>query len=121
MRHAPAGLSEEKATRMLTALREGRTLRKYGVKTERLEAYFETHPEYAREALPLIEANAKAARRRKGIHLWSRTHCGRGHPFSGHNLLMTREGWRRCRICEEKSHNEGRHVSEDQARRLLPL
>jgi hypothetical protein len=34
------------------------------VKAPRLEAYFKTHPEYAREALPLIETNAKAARSR---------------------------------------------------------
>jgi len=43
---------------MMTALREGRTLRSFGVKAPRLEAYFQAHPEYAQEARPLIEANA---------------------------------------------------------------
>jgi hypothetical protein len=38
------GLSDEKAARMMTALREGRTLRKFGVKAPRLDAYFEAHP-----------------------------------------------------------------------------
>jgi hypothetical protein len=57
----PPGLSDEKAARMIAALREGRTLRLFGVKARRLDAYFKNHPEYAQEALPLIEANAKAA------------------------------------------------------------
>jgi hypothetical protein len=65
----PPGLSDEKAVRMMTALREGRTLRSFGVKAPRLEAYFKTHPEYAQEALPLIRANATAARLRKGSRL----------------------------------------------------
>jgi hypothetical protein len=39
------GLSDEKAARMMVALREGRTLRKFSVKAPRLEAYFKAHPE----------------------------------------------------------------------------
>jgi hypothetical protein len=57
----PKGLSDEKAVRMMLALREGRTLRSFGVKAPRLKAYFKSHPEYAREALPLIEANKQSA------------------------------------------------------------
>jgi hypothetical protein len=41
---SPIGLSEEKAARMMKALREGRTLRKFFVKAWRLEAYFKAHP-----------------------------------------------------------------------------
>ena len=113
------GLSDEKAARMMAALREGRTLRSFGVKAPRLDAYFAAHPYYAREARPLIVANAKAARLRKGARLGSRTHCRFGHPFSGDNLFLTPEGWRRCRICTEKSHAENRRMSEQQARRVV--
>jgi hypothetical protein len=74
------GLSDEKATRMMAALREGRTLRSFGVKAPRLEAYFKAHPEYTREALPLMEANKEAATRRKGALLRNRTHCKHGQP-----------------------------------------
>ena len=27
------------------------------------------------------------------------THCARGHPFDAENTRITKEGWRRCRIC----------------------
>jgi hypothetical protein len=60
-----SSLTETKAARMMVALREGRTLRKFGVRAPRLEAYFKAHPAYALEARPLIEANAKAAFLRK--------------------------------------------------------
>jgi hypothetical protein len=66
---------------MMAALREGRTIRSFGVKAPRLEAYFKANPEYAREALPLIAANKEAATRRKGDRLRNRTHCKNGHPF----------------------------------------
>jgi hypothetical protein len=30
----------------------------------------------------------------------ARTHCSRGHPFSGHNLMLRKDGTgRRCRLC----------------------
>jgi hypothetical protein len=115
----PKGLSDEKAARMMVALHEGRTLRLFGVKAPRLEAYFKTHPQYAQEALPMIDANNRAARLRKGARLRSRTHCTYGHPLSGENLFVAPEGWRRCRICTDKSHAENRRMSEQQARRVV--
>ena len=49
--HTPIqpGLSDEKASRMLIALREGRTLRKFGISRNcpRFEAYCEAHSDYA--------------------------------------------------------------------------
>jgi hypothetical protein len=60
------GLSDGKAARMMTALRDGQILRVFGVRAPRLEAYFKIHLDYALEARPLIEANAKAAQQRKG-------------------------------------------------------
>jgi hypothetical protein len=29
----------------------------------------------------------------------AKTHCLRGHPFSGRNLIITKRGWRQCRKC----------------------
>jgi hypothetical protein len=95
------------------------TLRTFGVRAPRLEAYFKAHPEYAREALPLIEKNKAAALLRKGARLRDRTHCRYGHPLSGENLFVAPEGWRRCRICIDKSHAENRRMSEQQAREVV--
>lgn len=50
----PKGLSDEKAARMMVALREGRTLKKFGVKAPRLESYFAAHPEYA-QGSPVVD------------------------------------------------------------------
>jgi hypothetical protein len=113
------GLSDEKATRIMIGLRNGRTLRKFWITPARLEAYFAANPDFAREARPLIEVNAKAACHRKGAHLRSRTHCRYGHPFAGENLFVIPQGWRRCRICTEKVDAEDRKMSEQQARRVV--
>jgi len=113
------GLSDEKAARMMAGLRDGRTLRTLYVSHAQFKTYCAAHPEHAQEALPLIEANAKSARLRKGAHLGSRTHCKYGHPFSGENLFISPEGWRRCQICIAKSHGENRTMSEQQARRVV--
>jgi hypothetical protein len=114
----PAGLSEEKAARMMTALREGQTLRRFFVSRPRLQAYFNIHPDYAREALPLVEANAKAARLRKGDSERNRTHCNYGHPLSGINLLSRpgRNGrtWRKCVICLQRRDQNPRPPSKEQ-------
>jgi hypothetical protein len=112
------GLSEDKAARMMAALRDGQTLRKFGVRASRLEAYFRANPKYAQEALPLIERNADAARHRKG-HLKHRTHCKLGHPLSGENVMITSEGWRRCRTCDVRSHDENRRMTEQQGRMVV--
>ena len=41
-------LSVDKASRMLIAFREGRTLRSFSMRAARFEAYCEAHPEYVR-------------------------------------------------------------------------
>ncbi len=104
---------------MMAGLRDGRTLRTLYVSHAQFKTYCAAHPEHGQEALPLIEANAKSARLRKGAHLGSRTHCKYGHPFSGENLFISPEGWRRCQICIAKSHGENRTMSEQQARRVV--
>jgi hypothetical protein len=113
------GLSDEKAARILAGLQGGKTPRLLWITPERLKAYCGDHPEYGREALPLIEKNAAAALLRKGARLRNRTHCRYGHPLSGENLFVAPEGWRRCRICTDKSHAENRKVSEQQARNVV--
>jgi hypothetical protein len=97
---APPGLSEGKAARMMAALREGRTLRTFGVRAPRLVAYFKAHPEYAREARPLIAANKVAALRRKGARLRDLTHCKHGHSLA--DAFVSRQAGyikRDCRTC----------------------
>lgn len=92
-----AGLSDEKAARMMVALRNGDTLRQFGVTAYRLKAYFESHPDYVREAMPLIEKNAKAALLRTGK--WrDKTHCKYGHPLFGNTVYVRRNGKRQCLI-----------------------
>jgi len=35
---------------------------------------------------------------------WARrTHCGKGHPLSGDNLMLRSDGGRRCRTCKRAS------------------
>ena len=109
MQASPRELSDDKAARMMTALREGKTLRKFAVKAPRLEAYFKIHPDYEREARPLIEANAKAAHLRKGAHLRDKTHCVNGHSFAEHGRVAMHKGWmtRQCRACEVMRYHRG--------------
>jgi hypothetical protein len=28
------------------------------------------------------------------------SHCPQGHPYAGDNLIITKQGWRRCRACK---------------------
>lgn len=44
----------------------------------------------------------------------SKTHCRNGHELSGHNLIITREGWRLCRTC--KNANRRRSEAKKKAR-----
>jgi hypothetical protein len=101
----PPGLTDEKAARRLSALRDGQTLGKFGVKASRLETYFNGHPDYARKARPLIETNARAARLRKGDSLRTFTHCRAGlHLMVGDNIQIDgTHGRKRCRACRQMS------------------
>jgi hypothetical protein len=98
--------------------RKGRTLRKFGVKAPRLEAYFRAHPEYARAARPLIAANSKAAARKKGAHIRNKTHCVSGHSLAEHGRVAIHKGWmtRQCRACERMRYERGDVFCEALAR-----
>jgi hypothetical protein len=113
-------LTDEKAGRMMAALRDGRTLRKFGVRAERLQAYFDAHPEYAAEAKPLIEANARAALYHKGDALRCTTHCRSGrHLLTGRNVEIDgTHGRRRCRACRMLSAAKASPMSADIATRV---
>lgn len=37
-----------------------------------------------------------------GEYQRAKTHCPQGHPYSGDNLLVQSDGWRRCRACTRR-------------------
>lgn len=45
----------------------------------------------------------------------AKTHCKRGHPLSGDNLFVRRDGRRRCRTCERASAKRQRNTDEYRA------
>jgi hypothetical protein len=117
------------ANEFMAALRAGRTLRRIAsgqkrfgpviASMQKYRTHCELYPEWGAETRRLAAVNAKAADALKGEHQRKLTHCKHGHPLAGENLFRTREGWRRCRICVEKSHDENRTMSEDQARQVV--
>lgn len=117
MPNTPKGLSDEKAARIMVGLREGYTTRKFWVGTARLEAYLVAHPEYAREARPLMEANTRAARKRKGSRLrdLTRLFCLKGlHPMTGNNVRIDpSRGRRACLAC--------RNIARDNPPLITPI
>lgn len=32
-----------------------------------------------------------------------KTHCPKGHPYEGENLIIESRGWRRCRVCRDQA------------------
>jgi hypothetical protein len=116
--HSPSGLSDEKASRMMAGLRDGRTLRTLYVRHAQFKTYCEAHPEHAQEALPLIEANAKSARLRKGERLRSKTHCKHGHPLSGANVHYLPNGYRKCLTCQRRREQNPRTPSGEEVQKV---
>jgi len=39
----------------------------------------------------------------------AKTHCRNGHPFSGENLIIERNGWRSCRTCRRVAWTRSNH------------
>jgi hypothetical protein len=96
----PPGLSDEKAARMMIAFRAGSTLRRFHLKASKFEAYCARHPEYGREALPLLQTNLRAANQRKGEARRLQTHCKHGHSLA--DAFVTHQNGfikRDCRTC----------------------
>ncbi|MGX1105471.1 hypothetical protein [Bradyrhizobium elkanii] len=86
----PKGLTDEKAGRMLDAFRAGKTMRGFSVGAARFRAYCDNHPEWAAEALPLLEANRKASDERKAEFFRSKTHCKRGHTLADAHVYINK-------------------------------
>jgi hypothetical protein len=118
MPRTPKGLSDEKAARIMTALRAGETPRKFAVKAWRLEAYLQAHPEYAAEARPLIETNAVAAQLRKGAKKRALPSCKYGHPLSGANLYLRSNSTRRCLTCQHRRERHGKPANDIQIKHV---
>lgn len=107
-------IDAEKAQRILSVLREGKTLavicsgRVNGKRVSseiiityvRFREYCDAHPDYNREAQTLLEANYKAADARKGERLRSMTHCKHGHSLDD-AWVTFQNGYskRDCRTC----------------------
>jgi hypothetical protein len=125
-RGKPPGIPPEMAVEFMEKLQAGSTIRKLtlGLKEhgpaivsyERFKRHCELHPEWAVEAWRISKVNGNAGR---GVHLKNRTHCKLGHPLSGENVMITSEGWRRCRTCDVRSHDENRRMTEQQGRMVV--
>jgi hypothetical protein len=89
----------------MASLRDGHTLRKTSTKYAAFNAYCGSHPVYAREALPLMAENLKAAHHRKGERFRTMTHCMLGlHPMTGDNVkIHGTTGRRYCAACRKVS------------------
>jgi hypothetical protein len=89
----PPGIPPEMAIEFMAKLKAGSTIGKlttgkYGpsmVSYDRFKEHCELHPEWAGEARQISTINMNLA---KGARLRNRTHCLRGHPFSGENLYV---------------------------------
>ncbi len=44
----------------------------------------------------------------RGAHWAAKTHCPHGHEYSGSNLIVGKDGRRRCRACKKERYLEGR-------------
>jgi len=109
------GLSDERAARLMVALRGGATPHMFGVNNKSLEIYLAARPDYAQKARPLIEANVQAARRRKGARLRNKTHCVNSHSLAEHGrvAMYKRFATRQCRACELMRARRGDKMKPD--------
>jgi len=55
------------------------------------------------EHLEAVTQAENCRRGNGGKNMSERTHCPRGHPYSGDNLKIDSRGSRRCRTCEQVS------------------
>lgn len=114
------GLSDERAARFMIALRRGATPGMFGTRLRCIDAYCTINPAYAQEARPLLEANARAARYRKGNTLRSTTHCRAGlHLMTGDNVFFDgTHGRRRCVACRKASSMQASLMSTEVAEKV---
>ena len=97
-------MSDDKALRILPGLRAGLTLHQVHEVPRRFQVYCDAHPEYAREARPLVAANAEAARLSRGAGLRTTTHCRASlHLMKDNVLIDGTNGRKRCLACRRAS------------------
>lgn len=104
----PPGMTPELTEEFMRRLKEGETLRRITsgdkrcgpalVTPQRFKKHCELHPEWAAEAMRLVEVNFKAADASKG---WKggRTHCKGGHPYAIYGILRKNHCGRAYRYC----------------------
>ena len=51
--------------------------------------------------------NQKDAVSKKRHHESKKTHCRKGHPYKGKNLIVTKIGYRKCRVCTNENQRRG--------------
>lgn len=44
--------------------------------------------------------NVRRSVGKRGARTLEKTHCRNGHPYEGANILIRKDGWRRCRACQ---------------------
>jgi len=60
------------------------------------------------------QEHVKEANSAGGIH-GAKTHCPKGHPYSGGNLIITKQGERLCRKCRSEILKRSRNKAKDAA------
>ncbi|MCK1742228.1 hypothetical protein IVA80_15490 [Bradyrhizobium sp. 139] len=117
-------ITDETAARLMEGLRVGKTPRMFAITPARLEAYLQTHLDYAAEARPLIAANARAAQNRKGNGYRHRTHCKHGHSLADAIIHVQKRGncvARYCRTCRSIRHKRPGVVTPESRAKVLDL
>lgn len=57
-----------------------------------------------------VTNRANIQRGEVGGHLRAKTHCPKGHPYSGENLYVTKTGSRHCRECTRERTRQWRMI-----------
>ena len=47
-----------------------------------------------------LEAVTPKENQRRGKGHATRTHCPKGHPYAGDNLIIEKKGYRKCKVCK---------------------
>jgi hypothetical protein len=129
---AAKGLSDERAERLMIALRDGRTPKSFGVHMSSVKAYCQVNPTYAAEALPLVAANMAAMEQEKLnrlVRIRQRSadvrrnaeRCSKGHIRTLESTFyVVSEGKivRRCKVCAKIS-RERVMPTADQVRQVI--
>lgn len=61
--------------------------------------------------------HAENVARGEGGKMWrEKTHCPKGHPYEGYNLIVTKAGYRACRECNNERGREYRRKKKETLR-----